>query len=153
MLCCWTANKLRRPVFCIKHRCYNTSNKDNGKRDRYDQRVITSLGVIRGDVSTYDPAIRVFRGIPYACTTGSQAPVAITTTADSWQGELDATVFGTSCYQERHTSAFVWRREDFSVSEDCLYLNIWSEQDAESRPVMVCFMAVLILAVRAIPVF
>ncbi|HCC45599.1 MAG TPA: carboxylesterase [Gammaproteobacteria bacterium] len=102
-------------------------------------RVITSLGVIRGDVSTYDPAIRVFRGIPYAAPPVAKLRWQSPQPADSWQGELDATVFGTSCYQERHTSAFVWRREDFSVSEDCLYLNIWSEQDAESRPVMVWF--------------
>ncbi len=102
-------------------------------------RVETPLGDIRGDVSAYDPAIRVFRGIPYAAPPVGELRWQPPQPADTWQGELDATAFGTSCYQERHTSVFVWRREDFPVSEDCLYLNIWSRQDADQLPVMVWF--------------
>ena len=50
-----------------------------------------------------------------------------------------ATAFAASCYQERHTSGFVWRREDFLVSEDCLYLNVWAKEGARDLPVMVWF--------------
>src|SRR5262245_25790546 len=73
--------------------------------------------------------VSVFRGIPYAAPpTGSlrwapPAPVA------SWSGVRDATAFGSNCPQNIVTERKPWTYEFMAhgaVSEDCLYLNVWT---------------------------
>lgn len=89
-------------------------------------------GVLEDDV-------RIFRGIPYARPPVGELRFKPPQPARPWQGVLAADTFAASCVQPRHTSTFVWRREDFEVSEDCLYLNIWAPENAHELPVMVWF--------------
>lgn len=76
--------------------------------------------------------VRVFRGVPYA-----QAPVGdlrwrAPERAVRWRGVRDATQFGAACMQP--ASRFF----DYpQVSEDCLFLNVWTPANARNAPVMV----------------
>ena len=107
------------------------------------QTVIVSQGAVEGVQSPYTPtsgaSVTVFRGLPYAQPPVGelrwQPPVA----PASWQGARKADTFSDSCYQPQHTSNFVWRREAFPVSEDCLYLNVWTSDTKRQQPVMVWF--------------
>lgn len=101
--------------------------------------VDTLYGRVHGGVSPFDNAIRVFKAVPYARPPVGDHRWRPPEPPETWQGTRDATSFSDSCWQARHTSQFVWRREDFPVSEDCLYLNVWSGSDAKDYPVMVWF--------------
>ncbi|MEX2247860.1 MAG: carboxylesterase/lipase family protein [Dehalococcoidia bacterium] len=90
------------------------------------------LGRLEGDVF-------IFRGIPYAAPpTGPrrfQAPAPV----PPWTGIRDAIEYGPSCPQMSARPAG-WSQEP-SLSEDCLYLNVWSSgiTGDTRRPVMVWF--------------
>jgi para-nitrobenzyl esterase len=83
-----------------------------------------------------DGAVRVFQGIPYAKPPVGprrwRAPAAL----DGQGEDLDASAFGPDCVQTRHNPGFLGTRAT-SVSEDCLYLNVWAPPDARLLPVMV----------------
>ena len=83
--------------------------------------------------------ITVYRGLPYAAPPVGDNRWRPPGPPPSWDGVLLADTFSDSCYQARHSSSFVWRREDFPVSEDCLYLNVWAPADGANLPVMVWF--------------
>ena len=100
-------------------------------------RVETPSGRIAGIES--EPGIRVFKGIPYARPPVGDLRWRPPVPVEPWSGTFMAKAFGASCYQETHSSDFVWRRGAFPVSEDCLYLNVWAHTDAELLPVMVWF--------------
>lgn len=104
-------------------------------------RAIVTLteGQAAGVPSPYDDQITVYRGLPYAKPPVGDLRWRPPQRLDAWEGILFADAFSNSCYQLRHTSSFVWRREDFAVSEDCLYLNVWSPVAADNLPVMVWF--------------
>jgi para-nitrobenzyl esterase len=88
-----------------------------------------SLRAISGEA--VDDSVRVFRGLPYAQPpTGPnrwRAPQAL----EAWSGVRDATTFAQRCMQQSGDPG--------SMSEDCLYLNVWSAApDQEAlRPVIV----------------
>lgn len=75
-----------------------------------------------------------FKGIPYAQPPVGNlrwhSPQAIT----SWQGTLNTTAFGDSCYASSTEEPYFT-----PPSENCLYLNVWTgaQQASEQRPVMV----------------
>ena len=104
-----------------------------------DLLVTTEYGRLKGMLSPYDEGIRVFRGVPYA-----EAPIGdLRWTPPQpvapWSGTRAANTFSASCFQQRHKWNYVWRMEDFPVSEDCLYLNIWAPPTSDPLPVMVWF--------------
>lgn len=107
------------------------------------QAVIVEQGVVQGVASPYTPtsgaSVTVFRGLPYAQPPVGDLRWRPPVAPSSWQGARKADTFSDSCYQPQHTSNFVWRREAFSVSEDCLYLNVWTSQPTKKHPVMVWF--------------
>lgn len=100
--------------------------------------ITISQGEIRGEMASPE-GIRVFRGIPFAKPPTGELRFRPPQVPVSWRGVRDATQFSASCSQATFTSGFVWRRGDFATSEDCLYLNVWSHESAESQPVMVWF--------------
>lgn len=108
-----------------------------------DLKPAASVSLIQGEVmgipSPYDDDITVYRGLPYAAAPIGDLRWQPPQSAASWEGIRIADTFANSCYQPRHWDYFVWRREDFPVSEDCLYLNAWRAENAHEIPVMVWF--------------
>ncbi len=87
--------------------------------------VAIDSGKLRGEVLDEASGLRVFRGIPFAAPPLGDlrwrppAPVA------PWQGERDATKFGTICPQLPMLAAMTG--EPFPTpNEDCLFLNVWT---------------------------
>jgi para-nitrobenzyl esterase len=98
--------------------------------------VRTDAGIVEGTASA-DAKIRVFKGIPYAAPPvgalrwRAPQPVAV------WDAARRTVEFAPRCMQGRIFDDMVFR--DKGVSEDCLYLNVWTPApSAEARlPVMV----------------
>ena len=99
----------------------------------------TSHGEILGVASPYDADITLYRGVPYAAPPVDELRWQPPQPPIPWHQPRIADRFAASCYQQRHVSTFVWRREDFEVSEDCLYLNVWTPREGADMPVMVWF--------------
>lgn len=90
--------------------------------------VKTESGPVSG-FSSGTPAVRVYEGIPYAAPPVGvlrwrppQPPVA-------WAGVRKADHFSASCMQTIRGEHLPWTREfmaQYPISEDCLYLNVWT---------------------------
>lgn len=89
-----------------------------------------------GEVAGVEGDVLSFKGIPYAAPpVGArrwQAPVP----PERWDGVRQATQFGADCFGDARL-----RQSSLApgMSEDCLYLNVWTPRDpgAAKRPVMV----------------
>jgi para-nitrobenzyl esterase len=100
--------------------------------------VRVDTGLLSG-IAGRDPAVRVYKGIPYAAPPvgdfrwRSPKPVA------SWQGVRDAHEFSEQCMQTPYPATSIYRSAPQPTSEDCLYLNVWTaaKSAGERRPVMV----------------
>jgi para-nitrobenzyl esterase len=95
-------------------------------------------GILEGTTGT-DPAVRVFRGIPFAASpTGTlrwkePQPVA------AWTGVRKADEWGTRCMQGPMFGPLHTR--DKQMGEDCLYLNVWTTAKSAKakQPVLLMF--------------
>jgi para-nitrobenzyl esterase len=85
------------------------------------------------------PGVRVYKGIPYATPPvgdlrwkAPHAPVA-------WTGIRDAKTFSPVCYQAPYAATSLYYQPPQEMSEDCLYLNVWTaaKNPRDKRPVMV----------------
>jgi len=96
--------------------------------------VSTDAGPVSG-VAAASPEVRVFKGIPYAAPPVGPLRWREPQPAGKWESPLKADHFGPMCMQQAMTQAPAGNR----MSEDCLYLNIWTaaKSPAEKRPVMV----------------
>ena len=109
------------------------------------RKVKVENGWIEG-VPAGDPRVTVFKGVPYAePPVGSlrwRSPEAL---REHWDGVRRADTFPPMCFQAKPGSdpEEFWTRElnptatEYEISEDCLYLNIWSpaKSTAEHLPV------------------
>lgn len=98
-------------------------------------------GAIIGTSGT-DTEIQVYKGIPYAAPPVADLRWRPPQPPLPWKGTLEADMFGPGCIQNLARSRPPWTEEFMhqgGISEDCLYLNIWSgASDAEERrPVLV----------------
>jgi para-nitrobenzyl esterase len=106
-----------------------------------------AAGQLGGSVES-SPGIRAFKGIPFAAPPVGElrwkAPAAVA----KWDGVRDASKFGNVCIQPAGPTSGPQARLNIAVlpdspplSEDCLYLNVWTGAAAqnERRPVMVYF--------------
>jgi para-nitrobenzyl esterase len=103
------------------------------------QRTVVQIpqGKLIGSTHTFERQVHEFKGIPYAVPpVGSrrwQPPVA----AGGWAGERLAISFGPDCVQSPYEAASFYYRPSRPVSEDCLYLNVWTPRLSGKRPVIV----------------
>jgi para-nitrobenzyl esterase len=105
------------------------------------QPVETRSGLVSG-VPGRDAAVTVFKGIPYAAPPVGNLRWRAPAPPLAWQGVRKADHFSASCIQNIVEERKPWTHEFMShdaVSEDCLYLNIWTaaRTAGERRPVFI----------------
>jgi para-nitrobenzyl esterase len=100
-------------------------------------RVTTVNGILESTSAPKD-GVRNFKGIPFA-----QPPVGDLRWREpqpvkNWTGARNADHFGPRCMQRTSPGADYWFRSN-GMSEDCLYLNVWTpaKSDSERLPVLV----------------
>jgi para-nitrobenzyl esterase len=103
--------------------------------------VKTASGLVSGTAGR-NPAISVFKGIPFAAPPVGSLRWHAPTPAGPWDGVRKGDAFSPSCIQTIVTEKKPWTYEFMAhgeVSEDCLYLNIWTAAPSASarRPVFV----------------
>ncbi len=99
-------------------------------------KVRTENGVIDG---IDDSGVLIFRGIPYAAPPVGDLRWKEPQPVRNWTGVREAKKFGPRPMQAPIFSDMVFRSD--SVSEDCLYLNVWTpaKSDHDRLPVLVYF--------------
>ena len=125
----------------------DAADQTSGEASSESTAIAPVLTLVQGHVQGVESPFRaagnqpvlVYRGVPYAAPPVGDNRWRPPAPALHWDGVRVAQTFSDSCYQPRHTSTFVWRREDFPVSEDCLYLNVWTPKAADQLPIMVWF--------------
>jgi para-nitrobenzyl esterase len=89
-------------------------------------RVPTASGTVQG--LTLSSGIRAFRGIPYAAPPVRDLRWKPPQPVAKWQGVRPADRFADQCMQARVFGDMMFRNA--GVSEDCLYLNVWTPANA-----------------------
>jgi len=100
--------------------------------------VRTQSGPVAGAPGN-NPAVRVYKGIPYAAPPVGALRWKAPQAPASWTDVRQATQFGSACMQTPYAQTSLYYRPPEPVSEDCLYLNVWTAASSagERRPVMV----------------
>ena len=100
-------------------------------------RVKTASGIVESTTAPAD-GVRSFKGIPFAQPPVGELRWREPQPANSWTGVRNADTFGPTCMQRLSPNADYWFRGD-GMSEDCLYLNVWTpaKSGKEKLPVLV----------------
>src|SRR5580698_4487783 len=81
--------------------------------------VSTDAGAVSG-VAGKNPEVRVYKGIPFAAPPVGDLRWRAPQPVAHWNGVREADAFGPVCMQNAGGGS------DQKVSEDCLYLNVWT---------------------------
>lgn len=108
--------------------------------------VATENGLVKG-LPGNNTRITVFKGIPYGAPPVGDLRWKAPQSAPSWDGVLEAYSFGPISIQDTPgLGTDIYCREwhvdpDIDMSEDCLYLNVWTnaKSDKDNLPVIVWF--------------
>jgi para-nitrobenzyl esterase len=109
--------------------------------------VMVDSGLVGNGVES-SPGVRVFKGIPFAAAPVGDLRWREPQPVPKWDGIRDASKFGNVCIQPPGPTEGPGARLNIAVlpdspplSEDCLYLNVWTgaASASERRPVMVYF--------------
>lgn len=96
----------------------------------------TKNGPVAGTKSA-DGKVAIYRGIPFAAAPVGALRWKAPMPAANWKEPLDCTKFGASAIQPPPAPFFVWSEEFLipkaPISEDCLYLNVWSPAVADAK--------------------
>jgi para-nitrobenzyl esterase len=95
-------------------------------------------GLVSG-IAGSDPAVRVFKGIPYAAPPVGELRWRPPQPTSHWDGVRKADEFGAMCMQSAFRGGGNPPANPPKMSEDCLFLNVWTAATSASdrRPVMV----------------
>ncbi|MGC2161258.1 MAG: carboxylesterase family protein [Silvibacterium sp.] len=103
--------------------------------------VMTHYGAVSGEV---EPVSHVssFKGLPFAAPPVGDLRWRPPVPPAAWKGVRDGSHFDASCMQRVHGDSLPWTKEFLvqnQVSEDCLYLNVWTARTATNAnlPVIV----------------
>lgn len=101
-------------------------------------RVRTTAGVVEG-VGRGASGVRAFKGIPYAAPPVGELRWRPPQVSKGWEGVRQAEKFGPRCMQHPVFGDMNFRSD--GMSEDCLYLNVWTpaKKANERLPVLVYF--------------
>lgn len=86
----------------------------------------TSYGRLQGNVSEYRDNVYAFKAIPFSAPPTGEARWTPPTKPDAWTGIRKATVAGPQCPQPLIDGKGLWTTGSTVMSEDCLYLNVWT---------------------------
>lgn len=105
------------------------------------QAVQVEGGTVRG-VPGREASITAFKGIPFAAPPVGDLRWREPQPVIPWKGVREAKDFGSSCIQTIHNELKPWTYEFMThnqISEDCLYLNVWTpaKSASERLPVFV----------------
>jgi para-nitrobenzyl esterase len=102
-----------------------------------EPRVKTSNGTLEGTTET--SGIHTYRGIPFAQPPIDDLRWQPPQPVENWPGVRNAKQFGPRCVQSPIFNDMVFRSN--GMSEDCLYLNVWTpaKSSSERLPVLVYF--------------
>lgn len=95
--------------------------------------VKTTSGLVQGSQSEHGHNITVYKGLPYAASTGGANRWRAPQPAPSWEGVRVADTFGPPCPQKPFGPMNVLPEQ----SEDCLSLNIWTPTKSAEEPLPV----------------
>ena len=100
-------------------------------------RVKTANGVLESTSAPKD-GVRSFKGIPFAQPPVGDLRWREPQSVKNWRGARSAEQFGPRCMQRTSPGADYWFRSK-GMSEDCLYLNVWTsaKSGTERLPVLV----------------
>jgi para-nitrobenzyl esterase len=102
--------------------------------------VKTTKGLVQG-APAQSKGIEVFKGIPFAKPPVGDLRWRAPAPVKAWKGVFKATKFGNVCLQPHgkgRPNITVDEPDSPAMSEDCLYLNVWTgaKKPGEKRPVM-----------------
>ena len=100
-------------------------------------RVKTTNGTVESTVPPKD-GVRSFKGLPFAQPPTGDLRWREPQPVKDWPGVRKADAFGPACMQRLSPNADYWLRGD-GMSEDCLYLNVWTpaKSGRDKLPVLV----------------
>jgi para-nitrobenzyl esterase len=100
-------------------------------------RVKIANGTLQSNARPKD-GVRSFKGIPFAQPPAGDLRWREPQPPKNWTGIRNADEFGPRCMQRTAPGADYWFRSN-GMSEDCLYLNVWTpaKSDREKLPVLV----------------
>ena len=108
------------------------------------RQVKTKYGILEG-LHGQNPAVTVFKGIPYASAPIGDMRFKDPVPPTSWNGIKYCYKYAPAPIQGQPAKGSFYQKEfypvDRDISEDCLYLNVWTpaKTDGERLPVMVWF--------------
>src|ERR1051326_7693335 len=101
------------------------------------ERVKVANGILESNTAPKD-GVRSFKGIPFGRPPVGDLRWREPQPVKNWTGVRNADEFGPRCMQRTSPGADYWFRSN-GMSEDCLYLNVWTpaKSDQEKLPVLV----------------